>query len=36
MDLDSDGKPGPDEPKGRAPNPVSTGDGVEGMDIDLK
>jgi len=36
MDLDADGKPGTDEPKGSAPNPVSTGSGVDGLDIDLK
>ena len=36
MDTDGDGKPSPTEPKGSAQNPVSTGDGIEGLDLLLQ
>lgn len=36
VDVDADGKPNHEEPKGQAANPVSTGSGVEGLELNLE
>ena len=36
VDIDGDGKPNHEEPKGSAPNPVASGSGVEGLELTLE
>jgi len=36
VDVDGDGKPNHEEPKGSAPNPVASGSGVDGLELTLE